>query len=46
MISSYNFAKAHLHYGKNCAKLVGFKEEKKIFCILKPTNFSLNFAID
>jgi hypothetical protein len=27
--------KAHLHYGKNRAKLVGFKEQKTIFCMFK-----------
>ncbi len=32
--------KAHLLYGKNCAKLVGFKEHKKIFCTLKPANLA------
>jgi hypothetical protein len=27
--------KVHLHYGENRAKLVRFKEQKKIFCISK-----------
>jgi hypothetical protein len=26
----------HLYYGKNCAKLVGFKEKKQYFAFLKP----------
>jgi hypothetical protein len=27
--------KAHLHYGKNGAKLEGFENQKKIFAVLK-----------
>jgi hypothetical protein len=27
--------KARFHNGKNCAKLVSFKEQKKIFCIFE-----------
>ncbi len=29
-----------LHYDENCDKLGGFKEQIKIFCILKPTNLA------
>jgi hypothetical protein len=32
--------KAGFYYGKNRDKLVSFKEQKKIFCILKPTNLA------
>jgi hypothetical protein len=37
--------KSHLHYGENRAKLVGFKEEKKIFCICKTHWLSTIFAM-
>ncbi len=35
-----HFIKAHIHYGSICAKLVGFKEQKKYFVILKPTKLA------
>jgi hypothetical protein len=34
-----------LHYDENYAKLVGFKEQKKYFAFLKPTNLAKIFAI-
>jgi hypothetical protein len=33
-------AKVHLHNGENYAMLVGFKEQKILFCIFKPTNLA------
>ncbi len=33
-------SKPRLHYGKIRVKLVGFKDQKKIFCFLKPTNLA------
>jgi hypothetical protein len=32
--------KAHLHNGKNCSKLLRFKEQKKKFAFLKHCNLS------
>ncbi len=37
--------KAHLHYGRNCAKLAGFKEQKKYFALIKIAGLAQIFAI-
>ncbi len=42
--SSLTF-KAHLHYGKNCIKLVGFREQNKNILSWKNTNLAPIFAI-
>jgi hypothetical protein len=46
-VSSFTLPlKAHFHYGKNCAKLVGFSEQKKYFGYLKHPNLErLNTAL-
>jgi hypothetical protein len=42
--SSLTF-KAHLHYGKNCIKLVGFREQTKNILLWKNPNLAPIFAI-
>jgi len=40
-----SFIIVHLHYGENGVKLVGFREQKKIFCFKKPASLAPNFSI-